>query len=121
MGIKSPDHFKLNGGWTKYALRKSLSNILPDEIAWRKDKKGFSHPGGEWLKKELKDKVMNDYLSGNSKIFKLQIIDKDEFLETYNDFCEQPKNSGYVDSGEIFRCISLEIWLRSFDEFILTA
>lgn len=43
-----PDEYLLNTGWTKYVLRKSLENVLPPEIAWRKDKIGYATPQQEW-------------------------------------------------------------------------
>ncbi|HET6244012.1 MAG: asparagine synthase (glutamine-hydrolyzing) [Bacteroidetes bacterium] len=45
------DDFKINNGWTKYILRKSMEGILPDEITWRKDKIGYEPPQQEWLNK----------------------------------------------------------------------
>lgn len=44
-----PDHFLLNQGWSKYILRKSMEDILPPEITWRKDKIGFEPPQSEWI------------------------------------------------------------------------
>ncbi|MBK9400943.1 MAG: hypothetical protein IPN36_08815 [Bacteroidetes bacterium] len=39
-----PDNFKLRNGWTKFLLRESMKNILPQEICWRKEKIGFEPP-----------------------------------------------------------------------------
>ncbi len=39
-----PDNFKLRDGWTKFLLRESMKNILPEEICWRKEKVGFEPP-----------------------------------------------------------------------------
>lgn len=39
-----PSHLKMNNGWSKYILRKSMEGIVPDEICWRKDKKGYQAP-----------------------------------------------------------------------------
>ena len=47
-----PSTFKIHDGWSKYILRKSMENILPDEIVWRKDKKGFGPPEATWLKND---------------------------------------------------------------------
>lgn len=44
-----PDDFIIHNGWTKYILRKSMENILPKEIAWRKDKIGYEPPQSEWF------------------------------------------------------------------------
>ena len=55
--LRAPDEYKLRKGWTKYCLREAMRPFLPPQIAWRKDKKGFSNPQGEWLKHELQEPV----------------------------------------------------------------
>jgi asparagine synthase (glutamine-hydrolysing) len=50
------DSMKINNGWTKCVLRKSMKGILPEKIRLRKDKKGFTSPDELWLT-ELKDEV----------------------------------------------------------------
>ena len=44
-----PEGFLIHDGWTKYILRKSMNDILPAEIAWRKDKVGYEPPQQDWL------------------------------------------------------------------------
>jgi asparagine synthase (glutamine-hydrolysing) len=44
-----PLKYKIRKGWTKYILRKSLENLLPEEIAWRVDKVGYEPPQKQWL------------------------------------------------------------------------
>lgn len=51
-----PSEYKIYNGWTKGILRYALQELLPQEIAWRKNKLGFQPPQNEWLtKKEWKD------------------------------------------------------------------
>jgi asparagine synthase (glutamine-hydrolyzing) len=38
------NNYKINNGWTKYILRKGMNEILPEEIQWRRDKKGYATP-----------------------------------------------------------------------------
>lgn len=45
-----PDHFLLQGGWTKYVLRQAMKDMLPSEICWRKDKVGYEPPQQQWMK-----------------------------------------------------------------------
>ena len=45
-----PSNHKIREGWTKRILRNSMNDILPKEIAWRTDKKGFWPPQDEWMK-----------------------------------------------------------------------
>ena len=39
----------LNSGWTKFIMRKSFANDLPNEICWRVDKIGFEPPQKKWM------------------------------------------------------------------------
>lgn len=39
---------RIQGGWSKYILRNSMTPKLPSEIAWRKDKKGYQAPAS-WM------------------------------------------------------------------------
>jgi asparagine synthase (glutamine-hydrolysing) len=44
-----PSDLKIKEGWTKYLMRASFEDILPEEIAWRKDKIGFEPPQKSWM------------------------------------------------------------------------
>ncbi len=52
LAARMPEKLKLRGGVLKYALKKSLAGILPDDILYR-SKRGFGTPMGAWLKGEL--------------------------------------------------------------------
>jgi len=49
-----PPWFKIYEGWSKFILRDSMKDLLPEKIAWRKDKIGYQTPQERWL---VKDKV----------------------------------------------------------------
>jgi asparagine synthase (glutamine-hydrolysing) len=63
-----PGRFKIRQGWTKWLLRESMAGILPNEIAWRKEKVGFEPPQKEWMVRtqvqeairEAKQKLVNE-------------------------------------------------------------
>src|SRR6476620_8171896 len=44
-----PSDFKINQGWTKWILRKSMEPKLPSAITWRKDKVGLEPPQQQWM------------------------------------------------------------------------
>jgi asparagine synthase (glutamine-hydrolysing) len=48
LAFSIPSNQKIHNGWSKYILRKSVENLIPKEIAWRKDKKGYSMPDIAW-------------------------------------------------------------------------
>lgn len=45
-----PYNFKIRNGWKKFILRKTVEEILPYEICWRREKIGFITPEKEWTK-----------------------------------------------------------------------
>ena len=44
-----PSELKIKDGWTKFLMRTSFQDLLPEEIAWRKDKIGFEPPQKSWM------------------------------------------------------------------------
>ena len=63
-----PGSIKIHNGYTKWILRKLMSDKLPAEIVWTKRKTGFEPPQKEWMKHpiveeyitEAKKKLVND-------------------------------------------------------------
>jgi len=47
--ISIPVAHKIHDGWTKYVLRRAMEDVLPAEVAWRRDKLGFQAPERTWL------------------------------------------------------------------------
>jgi asparagine synthase (glutamine-hydrolysing) len=95
-----------------------MDPYLPQEIVWRKDKQGFVNPQSEWLKQELKPGVLS-YFSEESLIFKNQLVNRDNLLVKYKEYCQQRAGQGRIWFKEIFNCLSLEIWLRKFAQYIV--
>ena len=73
-----PANFKIRNGWTKWLLRETMKNKLPNEIVWRKDKTGFEPPQEQWIKN---DRIMELVIEGkkilvDEKILKPGVINK---------------------------------------------
>jgi asparagine synthase (glutamine-hydrolysing) len=115
--LRTPDEYKLRNGWTKYCLREAMQPFLPPEIAWRKDKKGFSNPQGEWLKRELKLPVKEAF-GADSMIARKGIVDSGALTRKYDRYCEQPPAGGSIWYREIFAPFSLELWMRRYAAWI---
>lgn len=47
--VSIPSSYKIRDGWTKDVLRRAISDKLPQEIVWRKNKFGFEAPERIWL------------------------------------------------------------------------
>ena len=99
-----PNSFKINDqAQTKYILRKSLNNILPETIANRKDKKGFVTPGEVlWLNGPLKNLLEIDY---NHFHWLNKSLLKEE-IENY-------KKGDFSNSKFVWRIASLNYWLKN--------
>jgi len=66
-------NFKIRDGWTKWLLRKSMQDRLPNEIVWRRDKVGFEPPQQQWMQeKRLQDAIRK----ARNKLVNHQILDE---------------------------------------------
>lgn len=60
LALSLNNRYKIKDGWSKYILRKSIQDILPEEITWRKNKIGFNAPEKTWMNSlgpEIKTRV----------------------------------------------------------------
>lgn len=93
MSFMIPNDFKLKGNNKKYILKETFKDILPRHIL-NAPKHGFGVPVGEWLKKELKNDLLElterDFIE-NQGLFKYKYIEKiiHEHLSGINDFSFQ--------------------------------
>lgn len=115
--ISLPTEYKLRNGWTKYIFRKSIEDVLPKEVVWRKDKQGFVNPQGEWLKHELKDTVLK-YFEKDNLMFKMGLVNHTALKLKYEKYCNQPVDKGEIWFKDIFAPLALESWLRQYQTYI---
>ncbi|CAN5836426.1 asparagine synthase (glutamine-hydrolyzing) [soil metagenome] len=105
--FEMPMSHRIHEGWTKRVLRDAGEGLLPPEIQWRKDKKGFVTPESIWLRqgRDHVREVMSgslvsaDFLDGASLKREL-----DRSLDA------NPDGAFYTD---VFRWFMLEKWMRS--------
>ncbi len=102
--IAIPAEYKINNGWTKYILRKTIDSRLPSNITWRRDKKGFETPQSKW-KEELEVKVI-DFVGGARWP---DYIDSEAIMK----FCALPLNSS-SSLSEFWRIISVLQWMEQY-------
>jgi asparagine synthase (glutamine-hydrolysing) len=114
LGLSVRDDFKLRAGWTKYLLRRAFEADLPPEIAWRRDKKGFTNPQSEWIRAELKSEILSRF-NGDAVVYRLGLVQKEEFLSCYQKVLS---NGPGGDDRLVFRVLSLEVFLNVFSRFL---
>lgn len=107
--LASADDWKIRKGITKFILRDSMKNILPERIRVRKDKIGFETPQDEWFRKPEWEKFIKEIVLSVS--FKnRRIIDQEIALNLYEDHLTGKKNI----SKEIWKWLHLELWFRKY-------
>lgn len=106
--VNIPPQFKLKNGWSKYLLRKSMTQ-LPEKIRWRNDKKGFSLPEDTWIKTELKNEILNCFRNKKSILSQNGFIRDDLFLSYYNRYLDGDSRTHFTDINRIFIA---EKWAR---------
>jgi asparagine synthase (glutamine-hydrolysing) len=102
-----PVGMKMKNGWTKYILRKSVTE-LPNSIRWRRDKQAFNTPEVLWLKNQLVPMIESEFK--NSSLHEAGIISKKDFMNYYGDFL---KGKTGMDPTLIFRTFIFEKWFKN--------
>jgi asparagine synthase (glutamine-hydrolysing) len=107
--LSLPSHFIIRDGMTKYILRQSMKGIIPEKIRLRHDKVGFDAPQEKWFRNE----IFNDYI--------LKILSSNTFESRgiansikVKEMFRKHSNGKSDASKEIWKCINLELWFRTF-------
>src|SRR5690606_15446362 len=101
LALAIPKGLKINQGWSKWILRKSMEDSLPRSIVWRKNKLGFEAPEKTWLKKH--DPVMFHAIVSSSILASLCDLDK------------LKKRYTKLDNRTRWRLYSIAMWERTFN------
>jgi asparagine synthase (glutamine-hydrolysing) len=102
------EQYKIKNGWTKYILRKSISE-LPRQISWRRDKRNFLIPENYWIRSELKNKIKDEFR--NSVLHQKGIIDKNLFMKYYDSFINGNPAIHYTDISRVYIA---ELWAKKY-------
>jgi asparagine synthase (glutamine-hydrolysing) len=71
-----PPYMKIHDGWTKWIMRSAFSDLLPEEITWRKDKIGYEPPQKNWVE----NKIIKDRIQESKRmLYSNNIISKKEY------------------------------------------
>jgi asparagine synthase (glutamine-hydrolysing) len=109
--LACPDEFKIGMGWSKHVLRAAVADVIPSEIAWRKDKNGFGVPQVEWMKLALRPHIERIFRE-DCIMYDMGLIDKAALLQLYEDYRTSFFNT--VPYKKVFSALALEIWLRRY-------
>lgn len=107
LAAQIPDNLKLKRLTTKYILRKSFVNILPDRILTR-GKMGFGVPIGRWLRNDLKDFISSILFS--DEFYKKGLFEKEFVKQIINDHMSGKSNYTH----KLWNLLNFELWYRMF-------
>ncbi len=102
-----PPELKLKGNITKWFFKKSMENILPEKIIYRR-KEGFSIPIKNWLKTDLKD-LMMEYLSSD-RIKNAGVLNSDYVNRLIKEHLSNKENHAH----RLWSFILFNIWIEKF-------
>ena len=109
-----PERLKLRGWTTKYILRKSMKDVLPEVILSR-SKMGFPVPIGAWFRGAYSS-VVDEYILSERAIER-GIFDPD-FVR---DLVKRHQTGGENHSERLWTLVNFEIWQRQwFDGEVVT-
>ena len=108
--VSLPDHLKVNGGLSKYAVREAMRGILPERVRRRTTKLGFAAPDRRWLADDLRSPVAT-LIDGDLRCQRYVDVDA---LRRWHRSPEGHRANAASFLG-LFRVVSLEAWMRAFD------
>lgn len=76
-----PSTLKIKEGFTKWILRKSMSEWLPQNIVWRTDKVGYEPPQQRWM---MNRNVQEMIMESRKILVDKQVLDKKVLLKKVN-------------------------------------
>jgi asparagine synthase (glutamine-hydrolysing) len=109
-GLSLPDHLKIQGGLSKFAVRQATRGLMPEGVRLRRTKLGFAGADRRWLNADLRPQV-TELIS--DKLRCERFVDPGPLREWYQSAGK--KNASAEAYGSLFRVLSLEMWMRAFN------
>ena len=107
--LNLPSSEKLQMGYQKNIFRLAVEDIIPASVFNRKDKIGFMVNVDDFMRSERMKRYCSEIIS--SKSFRSRPYwNIDRVNKLFDDHMQNKGNNGDI----IWKCINLELWLRSF-------
>lgn len=107
LAFEMPMSHKIRDGWTKRSLRDATEGVLPPEIQWRKDKKGFVTPEVLWLRQGRTE--LQDTFAG--KLASAEYLDGAALGREFGKSLDATAEGAFYT--DVFRWFILEKWMRT--------
>ena len=99
-----------NDGWQKFILRKAIEDLVPKEIAWRRDKIGYAPTESRWL---LANAPFVTHILNSKVLDKLPGVRAEIVQAHWKKIADRNRTDGWR-SDIIWRYISLIRWMELF-------
>ena len=109
-GLSLPDHLKIQGGVSKFAVREATRGLMPETVRLRRTKLGFAAPDSRWLDGQLRPMV-TELIEGSLRCERF--VDPEPLRQWYRSPAAAAANPEAY--GSLFRVLALEMWMRAFD------
>jgi asparagine synthase (glutamine-hydrolysing) len=109
-GLSLPDHLKIQGGLSKFAVRQATRGLMPESVRLRRTKLGFAGADRRWLSTDLRPQVTE--LIGDTLRCE-RFVDVGPLRQWYQS--AGAKSASAEAYGSLFRVLSLEMWMRAFN------
>jgi asparagine synthase (glutamine-hydrolysing) len=108
-GLSLPDHLKIQGGFSKFAVREATRGMMPEAVRLRRTKLGFAGADRRWLDGDLRPQV-TELIEGNLRCERF--VDPAALRAWYRSPASSTANEEAY--GGLFRVLALEMWMRAF-------
>jgi len=109
-GLSLPDHQKIQGGFSKFAVREATRGLMPESVRLRRTKLGFAGADQRWLNGDLRPQVTE---LTESRLRCERFVDPAPLRAWYRSPASRSAN---VEAyGSLFRIMALEMWMRAFN------
>ena len=107
LSLNAKPTLKMKNGITRYMLRQSVKDIIPNKIYSRSNKSDLSPPIDKFFSLMKQRKNYLDLLVGKDSPI-VGLIDRSQIIEMYEN--DDPKNNQYLTC-----LINLSIWMKKFN------
>jgi len=108
-GLSLPDHLKIKGGFSKFAVREATRGLMPESVRLRRTKLGFAGADRRWLDGDLRPQV-TELIEGDLRC--ARFVDPAPLRAWYRSPASRTANTETY--GGLFRVLALEMWMRAF-------
>lgn len=98
----------IHSGWNKRILRDSMDGVLPNKIARRRNKIGFTTPEDEWFLR-IKNSIYGIFAS--EEFAARSYFRAADVVKAFEKFIQHPER---YNTMTFWRLLNLELWLREF-------